>query len=129
MFIFKKKLYFIEMAMTKTELNEIKARLFEGIIDFKKTADVSYSYFDIFRLKRILGKYYRAMAKLKDKNLFKEPVKKAVLQINSLNEKTDYEMIETDQREDICAFIIGTALFFNFISNPDDDITGEWREW
>ena len=47
--------------------------------------------------------------------------------MNVLNEKCEYELIETDQREDICKFII-TAVNVAGLKT-DEDVTEEWREW
>ena len=57
-------------------------------------------------------------------------VKKVVLALNKLNEKTDYEMLETDERESICALIHDAAVGAGLSVIPeDDDVTGEWREF
>jgi len=50
------------------------------------------------------------------------------VKLNDLNKKAGYELIETDQREDICKFLIraGELLGFN---GPNEDITEEWRDW
>lgn len=55
-------------------------------------------------------------------------VKKTVLALNALNEKCEYELIETEQREDIAEIII-LAGYLKGFNDRDDDITEEWREW
>lgn len=54
-------------------------------------------------------------------------VKTAVLALNTLNEKYDCSIIETDQREEICT-LIDEALKQAGFAAPEG-ITDEWREW
>ena len=49
-----------------------------------------------------------------------ECVKETVLKLNSLNEKTDFELIETDQREQICELIINLFLKIRYIEKFED---------
>ena len=62
-----------------------------------------------------------------NKEIIMGQVKETVLALNVLNEKCEYELIETDQREDICKFII-TAVNVAGLKT-DEDVTEEWREW
>jgi hypothetical protein len=55
-------------------------------------------------------------------------VEKVVLKLNELNEKCEYELIETDQREQL-AEIINLAGNLKGYSKKEEDITEEWREW
>ena len=55
-------------------------------------------------------------------------VEKTVLALNGLNEKCEYELIETDQREDIAEILILAGNLKGFNSR-DEDITEDWREW
>ncbi len=55
-------------------------------------------------------------------------VKTLVLLLNELNEETDYSLIETDAREALCDLIQTSAIDCG-LTDYDDDITGEWREW
>lgn len=57
-------------------------------------------------------------------------VKKTVLALNELNEKCDFELIETDEREQICEIIIEAARECGYqFTDGEEDITGEWRDW
>lgn len=57
-------------------------------------------------------------------------VKKVVIALNKLNAKTDYEMLETDERDNICVLIQDAAVEAGLSVLPeDDDVTGEWREF
>ncbi len=53
--------------------------------------------------------------------------KEAVLALNELNYFCDQTLIETDERENICALILTAANAVGLQS--DEDITQEWREW
>lgn len=57
-----------------------------------------------------------------------QQVKNVVLSLNELNEKADYALIETDQREVIWE-IIQTSAVDCGLQEYEDDITEEWREW
>ncbi len=55
-------------------------------------------------------------------------VQKVVQALNTLNEKCDYCLIETDQREYLVPFIEEAAVTAG-LTIPKNDITEEWREW
>ncbi len=53
---------------------------------------------------------------------------KAVLALNGLNARCNGQLIETDQREAICALLLG-ALSRGGYSGEAADPTEAWREW
>ena len=55
-------------------------------------------------------------------------VKMTVLRLNKLNEKCDFQLIETGEREQIAEIIISAGNLKGY-NSLDDDITEEWREW
>ena len=57
----------------------------------------------------------------------RDAVKQAVLALNALNKRCNGNLIETDQREDICELILVAAAQAGL--HTDEDITEEWREW
>ncbi len=57
-----------------------------------------------------------------------EQVRVLVLALNELNEKTDFCLLETDEREAICEIIQSSAVACG-LTDPEDDVTEEWREW
>lgn len=57
-----------------------------------------------------------------------EHVKKVVLALNKLNDKTDCCLIETDAREEIWQIIQDSAVECG-VSPTIEDVTEEWREW
>ena len=84
----------------------------------------------------LLDAYIKTLASLdtkegpkRDKQIM-TVVKNLVLSLNKLNEKTDYELLETDERESICVLITDAAVQAGLTELPeDDDVTGEWREF
>ncbi len=117
--------------MKEDELKEIKKRLLEGMREFQKECDGAYHIWDVWKVDCILKRYYRKMYKChkSGKGEFMDIVKEAVIAFNELNEKCDCSLIETEQREDICIYMMKTAYSFNFIQDENEDITGEWRDW
>jgi len=55
-------------------------------------------------------------------------VKSTVISLNELNESAGQDLIETDQREEICEFIIRAGAIQGF-NDDGEDVTVEWREW
>lgn len=51
-----------------------------------------------------------------------------VLSLNQLNRQAGGSLIETDQREVICQFIITAGAQRSF-NGPNEDVSGAWREW
>jgi hypothetical protein len=57
-----------------------------------------------------------------------ECVKEVVLSLNELNKKTDENLIETMEREELYEFIQQAAKLAG-LETDETDITEEWREW
>ncbi len=92
--------------------------------------DCEFSKKDVQKCEKILTEYLDVLAALaipSDKDIMK-CVKKAVLALNKLNEKTDYALLETEERENIWALLQTSAVECG-LQDPADDITEEWREW
>lgn len=66
-------------------------------------------------------------SKIKSEADYLNLVKDLVISINEINEKANYGLIETMEREDIYTYIesVSTRLGFSF----DYDITEEYRAW
>ena len=111
-----------------SEIEKIKERLKGGMIDFIVEGDTGYDQSDVESCMQIIDRYLVNMSKSSGKEEGMKEVEKAVLALNTLNEKCGDELIETEQREDICEIIIiaGHDKGYNDLS---DDITEEWREW
>jgi hypothetical protein len=51
-----------------------------------------------------------------------------VTRLNDLNERCNNTLIETDQREDICAFIIRVG-YLRGVNAEGEDVMEAWRDW
>ena len=92
--------------------------------------DCGYTEKQVRKCEEILAQYLDGLAALtapSDKAIM-SCVKKAVLALNKLNEKTDYALLETEERENIWELIQNSAVECG-LTDPEDDITEEWREW
>jgi hypothetical protein len=82
---------------------------------------------DVESMRKILEEFLTAVEdKQGDEKNLDRAVKKAVNKLNKLDEKTDHELIETDEREALCAFFDAGAAY---VGVDADDIAGEWRDW
>lgn len=106
-------------------------------VDFKtgelgdEINDVGYIQEDIDECGVILDKYIDKLISISEPRSNEQIllcVEKVVKDLNSLNEKCDYSIIETDQREDLVLYIINAASLAGLVTE-DEDITEEWREW
>ena len=92
--------------------------------------DCDFTQKDIAKCEALILDYLAALEGITeptDKEIMKY-VKKLVLALNKLNEKTDYSLLETEEREAIWEIIQNSAVECG-LSDPEDDITEEWREW
>ncbi|MBQ5782855.1 MAG: hypothetical protein IKV52_00400 [Oscillospiraceae bacterium] len=112
--------------------NEVVATITEPMISYMEEwpEDCSYTAQDVEKCKAILFEYLEALDAITepDDEAIMEQVKNVVEALNTLNEETDYSLIETDAREDICEFINTTAAECG-LEEFYDDVTEEWREW
>ena len=102
---------------------------FEDEDEEDEAFDCGYSQQDIDACAGILDSYIDALIECNgDDALVMDCVKKVILQLNDLNVKCSYSLIETDQREALCPFIEEAAVLAG-LPQPTEDITEEWREW
>jgi hypothetical protein len=99
--------------------------------DFDPAFDAGYTQADIDRCAKIIDAFLATLEGVPrgEKN---DPILKAVkavvVKLNKLNARCDGLLIETDQREQLCALIITAAKRAGLVSSVDD-ITEQWREW
>jgi len=110
------------------DLQQSLARLTVGMLGYMDGGTASYSEDDIDRCRAILVSHAQALEQTKDQAAALELVKATVTQLNILNEDAGQDLIETDQREEICGFIIKAGAIMGF-NSEDEDVTEEWREW
>jgi len=116
------------MIQDNPEIIQIINRLKVGMIDFIEPGESTYTKEDVDSCISIINTYLSNIEKSETKVEAMKTVEETVLLLNDLNEKCDYELIETGQREDIAEVIIlaGNLLGYN---SRDEDITEDWREW
>ncbi len=108
----------------KTEISEL---LINAITEFP---ELGFKKKHIAKCEKILINYLKKLHNLKNINddLILNEVKKVVLALNKLNAKTNYALIETEERETIWEVIQESAVEAG-LNEEIDDVTEEWREW
>ena len=117
----------------KTELykKQVKENVVTAMLDYmSEDEDCGYSKKDVQKCERLLSEYLDKLGSLTDptEKLIMEHVKRVVLALNKLNDKTDCCLIETDAREEIWQIIQDSAVECG-VSPTIEDVTEEWREW
>lgn len=113
---------------TPKDLNKLLGDLKTSMISYMQTAQPSYTIDDINSCETILKQYLADMLTSKNKKAGMKIVKKTILTLNKLNNKTQETLIETGEREQI-AEIINLAASRKGYNSADEDITEEWRQW
>jgi len=112
-------------------LTATKDRLITGMQEYlAEEADAGYTEADIKKCDKILLAFTDSLQKLGSAAagpVILECVKRAVLELNALNDSVGGGLIETDQREDLCEYILFAAKHAGL--EKDGDVTEEWREW
>ena len=109
-------------------INELKIDLRKSMIDYIKTGDANYNEKDVKKCISIIDKFLIDIKNSKSKKDGLSIVKNTVLQLNNLNKKTNFSLIETMERENI-AEIINLAGYEKGYNAKDEDITEQLREW
>ena len=107
---------------------ELRKRLIQGMREFMQDAEVAYDESHIELCDAILVEFLNDISSATDRSSALHVVKEAVLKLNALNERCVGELIETDQREDICALMIRGGHLRGF-NGVDEDTTEQWRDW
>ncbi|WP_147420898.1 hypothetical protein [Sphingobacterium siyangense] len=121
----------IVRAQQKTGIGSIDTLIFDlktNMEGYLHENNPPYVQDDIDLCIATLSDYVVKVLDTKSKDEGMKLVKATVLKLNELNEKCDYSLIETNEREQIAQIIIlaGHEKNYNAI---DEDITEEWREW
>ena len=101
--------------------------LSSGMIDYLQDTN-TYTKKDVEECTNIVYTFLGAAEFAMDKGEFLKTVEISVKKLNRLNEKCQYQLIETDQREEIAGIMI-RAGFLKGFNGEDEDVTEEWREW
>jgi len=114
--------------MSKSKVMEIES-IVENMISFQSMAneydDTMKTHIDFFS--KLAYQFSEYAMKSKSKEDYLCLVKDFVIELNKLNEKADFTLIETDEREQIYLFIENVSKKLGYIF--DYDITEEEREW
>jgi hypothetical protein len=118
------------MNMRRDEaLLRLKAELLESMREYVADDDEPpYDEAAILRCEELLDEHLRAVAAAESRQHGLDLVRATVKSLNVLNEECGGSLIETDQRELICAFIMRAGAMRGF-NRDDEDVTQEWREW
>lgn len=115
------------------DLGQLKDEVIEGMVSFMTPSDddpdfdAGYTQVHIDRCAAILESFIISVKAPLPNDKIMASVRTTVLALNTLNEEAGESLIETDQREQICALIIAGANQAGL--KTDEDITEEWREW
>jgi hypothetical protein len=110
------------------ELKSVKDALIKGMLDYRADRGASYTKAQVEKCRRLLEQHLEAISNARDRDAAKECVRATVLKLNELNGRAGYELIETDQREEICKYLIRAGALLGF-NGENEDVTEEWREW
>lgn len=100
----------------------------QSMTEYLETAQPLYSKKDIDECENILNDYLSKISQSKSKEEGMKIVQNTVEKLNALNEKCDFGLIETSEREQIAEIIILASSKKGY-NTPEDDITEDWREW
>ncbi len=107
---------------------EVRAHVLGGMRSYMDGGDVGYEERHVAECASILDRYERAIAAANDRAAADAAVRGAVVALNDLDRRTEGRLIETDQREGLCAFLTAWGLGHGFFS-VDEDVTEAWRTW
>lgn len=110
---------------------DIQETVISPMLDFMAELDgEDYTEADVEDCRALLMDYLRALNALEspDDAAILAQVEAVVLALNDLNERTDYAMIETGEREALCE-IIQRAAEESGLQDIPEDVTEDWREW
>jgi len=112
---------------------DVLASMLEYMADCQADGEtLGYTKADVERCNEILDAYIDELSVLAENPDSEEillAVEKVVVALNELNDECAYSLIETDQREMICDFIIRAAQEAGLESDEMEDITEPWREF
>lgn len=130
-----------------SEVLSLKDDLIEGMMDYLEErgeagaeeedeedgeeGGAGYTKADVDQCAELVDSYLAALAKVGGADPsadIMDAVRDVVLELNALNERCDGNLIETDQRELLCALILAAAMDAG-LETDAHDITEEWREW
>ena len=120
------------MSSLETDLTEARKAAIDDLRDYLDQSgnDVGYTHEHVEAADRILLDFQHQVVALNPvtREGFDALLTPVVEALNTLNDQTDGNLIETDQRELLCAFFNLASALTN-VSLPGDDVTEATREW
>ena len=111
------------------QLQRSLALLTGGMLDYLVHADsCSYTEEEVDRCRDILTAHAEALDLAQNREEALKLVQATVERLNHLNEGAGGELIETDQREEICDFLTKAGAIKGF-NGEHEDVTEPWRQW
>ena len=111
------------------KLKVILRSLEDGMMSYMEEYEgVRYSKAHVDECIVTLKQFGKALDTASDHASAMECVKQTVIRLNDLNERGGGKLIETDQREDICQYIINYCMMTGYLERFED-VTEEWRDW
>ena len=99
-----------------------------GMRDFCADGEAFYDNSHVTECERVLNDFLDVISRVDSAAEASESVRRTVEELNALNERCEHQLIETGQREGICAVII-RAGFLRGFNGESEDVTEAWREW
>lgn len=125
--------------MRERPIAAIRERLLEGMYEYMEPDpeeelddedwDCGYTRRDVERCAAIIDGYLARIETVDatQQDRLREIVRETVVALNTLNDDCRCALIETDQREDLCALILTAARDAGL--DTEADVTEEWRAW
>ncbi|RNA61784.1 hypothetical protein D1631_07485 [Chryseobacterium nematophagum] len=110
------------------EIDNLISKVKISMENYMKEAQPPYSQKDIDECTSLLTDYTTNIFKTHSKEETMSIVKTTVLNLNTLNDRCNLSLIETDEREKIVEIMNLVSHKMEY-SSADEDITEEWREF
>jgi len=111
------------------ELRPLLESLGDGMLSYMGEYDaVLYSKAHVEECLTILRQFGETLDGISDHANAMESVKRTIFRLNELNDRGGGALIETDQGEDICMYIIKYCMMTGHLEHFED-VTEEWRDW
>ena len=110
------------------DINRIVISVRASMMEYMEPGESEYTKKDIDTCMNLIDDFLVAMSAADSRKTAMPHVKKVVLALNDLNEACEYELIETDQREQLADIII-LAGYLKGYNKRTEDTTEDWREW
>ncbi|MDP5076671.1 MAG: hypothetical protein NWQ09_06655 [Nonlabens sp.] len=110
------------------DINRIVVSVRASMMEYMEPGESAYTAKDVEKCMKLIDGFLGDMSAADSKKKALPHIKKVVLALNDLNEACEYELIETDQREQLADIII-LAGYLKGYNKRTEDTTEDWREW